>query len=512
MSMNIAVVGAGYVGLVTAACLADLGNRVLCVENNPARLAMLLDGQMPIYEEGLAELVQRGVCSGQLSFGADLTEAVHETEVVFLCVGTPPGPGGQPDLSQIESVATAIGQALDGRYRVIVTKSTVPVGSGDWVSLLIREAFCESTGGALHWIGSNGSTPRAVEESLLDQPRVKGGVCMSISQQSLAPDLPTDRQPLDASPHTAHFDVVSNPEFLREGSAICDMMFPDRIVLGSGSLRALSIMRELYRPLIEQTFEWAPPTPALQDWPRRQGPVPLVETDLASAEMIKYAANAFLATKISFINEIANICERTGADVRSVARGIGLDHRIGQPFLQAGIGWGGSCFPKDVAALAAMAADYDYEARLLTAVREVNARQRLVVVHKLQERLKILKGKTIGLLGLAFKPGTDDLRDAPSLTLANRLLELGAKVRAYDPYAASGAVAALPLLSIASDIEQLATDADALVLVTEWPEFRELPFAALARRMRTPIIVDGRNCLDRQALAEAGIEYIGIGR
>jgi UDPglucose 6-dehydrogenase len=306
--------------------------------------------------------------------------------------------------------------------------------------------------------------------------------------------------------------VVSNPEFLREGSAIGDMMFPDRIVLGSGSLRALAVMRELYQPMIEQSFEWTPPTPRLQGPSPRPCRVPLVETDLASAEMIKYAANAFLATKISFINEIANICERTGADVRSVAQGIGLDQRIGQQFLQAGIGWGGSCFPKDVAALAAMAADYDYEARLLTAVREVNTRQRLVVVHKLQERLKILKGKTIGLMGLAFKPGTDDLRDAPSLTLANRLLELGAKVRAYDPHAAAGALAALPLLTIVADIEQLAQDADALVLVTEWPEFRELPFAALARRMRTPIGGDGRNCLDRRVLAEAGLEYIGIGR
>jgi UDPglucose 6-dehydrogenase len=283
------------------------------------------------------------------------------------------------------------------------------------------------------------------------------------------------------------------------------MMFPDRIVLGSSSPRALGIMRELYRPLIEQSFAW--------DGPRlRQTPVPLVETDLASAEMIKYAANAFLATKISFINEIAHVCERTGADVRAVARGIGLDHRIGEAFLQAGLGWGGSCFPKDVAALAAMAADYGYDASLLAAVQQVNARQRLLVVQKLQERLKILKGKTIGLLGLAFKAGTDDLRDAPAITLAHRLHELGAKVRAYDPHAAAGAARLAPTLALVPDVEHLAQDADALVLVTDWPEFRALPFDDLARRMRAPLIVDGRNSLDREQVIAAGFEYVGIGR
>jgi UDPglucose 6-dehydrogenase len=490
--MNLAVVGAGYVGLVTAACLADLGNRILCVENNPARLSMLCDGRMPIYEEGLDRLVERNVDAGRLCFTDDLETAVAETDVVFLCVGTPPGPGGQPDLSQIEAVATAIGQALDDRYRVIVTKSTVPVGSGDWVSLLVRESHVSRACSVAH----------AREAALTG---VGAGTSGSAGHVDALPDA-------GHGPAPPHFDVVSNPEFLREGSAIRDMMFPDRIVLGSASPRALAVMRELYRPLLEQSFEWDAPTPALAVGSRGSGRVPLVETDLASAEMIKYAANAFLATKISFINEIANICERTGADVRSVARGIGLDHRIGEPFLQAGIGWGGSCFPKDVAALAAMAADYGYEAHLLTAVRTVNARQRLLVVHKLQERLKILKGKTIGLLGLAFKPGTDDLRDAPALTLAHRLIELGAKVRAYDPHAAESAAAALPALALSPDLDHLAQDADALVLVTEWPEFRELPFAALAARMRCPLIVDGRNCLDREAALDAGLEYIGIGR
>jgi UDPglucose 6-dehydrogenase len=485
--MKIAVIGAGYVGLVTSACLAELGNRVLCVENNPTKLSLLRAGEMPIYEEGLAEMTARHNAAGRLLFTDRLSEAVHEAEIVFLCVGTPPGPGGQPDLSQIEAVATSIGEALDSRYRVIVTKSTVPVGSGDWVSSLVREAFCEAVDAQIE-----AAQPVAAG----------GGYARGGGTAAAEPgDLPLP-----------YFDVVSNPEFLREGSAIRDMMFPDRIVLGSASPRALGIMRELYRPLLEQTFAWEEP------WPRR-GPVPLVETDLASAEMIKYAANAFLATKISFINEIANICERTGADVRAVARGIGLDHRIGEAFLQAGVGWGGSCFPKDVAALTAMAADYGYEASLLAAVQDVNARQRLLVVQKLQERLKILKGKTVGLLGLAFKPGTDDLRDAPALTLAQRLTELGVKVRAYDPHAAARAGAAgrpmtplLPALTLVPDVEHLAQDADALVLVTDWPEFRDLPFRVLAHRMRNPLIVDGRNSLDRECVTAGGLEYVGIGR
>jgi UDPglucose 6-dehydrogenase len=484
--MNVAVVGAGYVGLVTAACLAELGNRIVCVENDPIRLAMLAAGDMPIYEEGLAALVERNVAVRRLRFTHDLPCAVEESQVVFLCVGTPPGIAGQPDLSQIEAVATSIGRALDSRYRVIVTKSTVPVGSGDWVSELIREAYQTEDNGARRSVfGVQGLREAGAPEERIQDEHPN-----------------TEYRTPNTEPH---FDVVSNPEFLREGSAIEDMLFPDRIVLGSASPRGLEIMRELYRPLIEQTFPWEGPR-------RRQQPVPLVETDLPSAEMIKYAANAFLATKISFINEVANICERTGADVRSVARGIGLDHRIGEAFLQAGIGWGGSCFPKDVAALAAMAGDYEYEALLLRAVQEVNARQRLLVVHKLQERLKILKGKTIGLLGLAFKPGTDDLRDAPALTLARRLLELGAKVRAYGPYAAAHAARLLPAVVLVPDIEQLAQEADALVLVTDWPEFRELPFGDLARRMRCPLLVDGRNSLDREAVTAGGIEYLGIGR
>jgi len=481
--MNVVVVGAGYVGLVTAACLAELGNHVVCVENDPVRLAMLQSGEIPIYEEGLAPLVERNVTAQRLRFTDDLPCVVEAAQVVFICVGTPPGPGGQPDLSQIEAVATSIGRVLDSRYRVIVTKSTVPVGSGDWVSALIREAY--RTGG----------------EGV--QVFRCSGVQDGDAQDTISEHLNT-RTP--EHPNTLpHFDVVSNPEFLREGSAIQDMLFPDRIVLGSASPQALAVMRELYRPLLEQTFPWEGPR-------RRHGPVPLVETDLASAEMIKYAANAFLATKISFINEIANICERTGADVRAVAQGIGLDRRIGESFLQAGIGWGGSCFPKDVAALAAMAADYLYEARLLRAVEEVNTRQRLLVVQKLQERLKILKGKTIGLLGLAFKPGTDDLRDAPALTLARRLLELGAKVRAYDPHAAANAARLMPSLVLMPDVIQLAEDADALVLVTEWPEFRDLPLGDLARRMRCAVLVDGRNSLDRHVVTASGIEYIGIGR
>jgi UDPglucose 6-dehydrogenase len=466
--MQISVVGTGYVGLVTGACLASLDNQVTCVDNDPSKIDRLRRGEMPIYEPGLAELVAEARRDGRLTFTTQLAEAVRQAEVIFVCVGTPPGPDGEVDLSQVESVAREIGATLEDGFKVIVNKSTVPVGSGDWVRMLI-------------------------DDGIRERPRVDARVFAGAA-----------RGPIDGTPSepVPSFDVVSNPEFLREGSAIHDMLHPDRIVVGSDSPRALDVMRQLYAPIVEQAS-----VPAAS-----RCSVPFIETDLASAEMIKYAANAFLATKISFINEIANICERVGAHVGQVAHGIGLDERIGRRFLNAGIGWGGSCFGKDVAALARMATDYGYEARILQAVQAVNGHQRQWVVQKLQERLKVLKGKTVGLLGLAFKPNTDDVRDSPALTIAQRLLALGVKVRGLDPVAGPNAGARVPGLILSPDAESLAEGADALVLVTEWPEFGELDFGRLLGRMRHPTLIDARNFLDHAQLRAVGFDYLAIGQ
>ncbi|MCF2972678.1 UDP-glucose/GDP-mannose dehydrogenase family protein [Synechococcus sp. Nb3U1] len=480
--MHVAVIGTGYVGLVTGACLAHLGHSVICVDNNPAKIEGLQRGRLPIYEPGLEELVRRGSASGQLRFTTDLRSGIENSQVIFIAVGTPALPSGDPDLRYVEAVAREIGQHLDEQYRVIVNKSTVPIGSGDWVRMIILDGAAEA---AKQRFNSSG-------ESHLEELRQAGNPETVTGQGSVAT--------LQGSRWMPHFDVVSNPEFLREGSAIHDTFNPDRIVVGSDSERAIEIMQQLYEPILS-----------------RQGglsgdPVPWVVTDLASAEMIKYAANAFLATKISFINEIANICERTGADVTQVADGIGLDKRIGRAFLNAGLGWGGSCFPKDVAALIQTAADYGYEARLLRATVEVNQEQRQRLVEKLQQALKVLKGKTIGLLGLTFKPNTDDMRDAPSLSLIEHLHKLGAKVKAYDPVVSgSGIREGLAHVVVETDVLRLAQDCDALVLVTEWQEFQTLDYGRLAGLMRRPLLIDGRNCLDRQALRQVGMTVLGVG-
>jgi len=357
-------------------------------------------------------------------------------------------------------VARGIGAHLNSGYKVIVNKSTVPIGSGDWVRMIVMDGVAER-----------------------QLTKAGGGVAV-------------------AEPEVT-FDVVSNPEFLREGCAIYDTFNPDRIVLGSNSPRAIAMMKELYAPIVARQFA--------ED---KCGPtVPVVVTDLSSAEMVKYAANAFLATKISFINEVANICDRVGADVNQVAKGIGLDSRIGSKFLQAGIGWGGSCFPKDVAALVHTADDYGYEAQLLKAAVSVNNRQRLIAVEKLQQVLKILKGKTVGLLGLTFKPDTDDMRDAPSLTIIEHLTRLGAKVKAYDPLVSqTGMRHGLSNVIVETDPERLADGCDALVLVTDWSQFRTLDYAKMATLMTSPILIDGRNYLDQEELEKAGFRYVGIGR
>lgn len=463
--MRVCVIGTGYVGLVTGACLAHTGHQVICVDNNEEKVKLMQAGQSPIFEPGLSEIMQAAIQAGNIEFTTDLGAGVRHGEILFIAVGTPPLPTGESDTRYVEAVAKGIGAHLDGGYKVIVNKSTVPIGSGDWVRRIVLDGIRER-------------------------------------QQSLVP-AGSSAEPTISAEINAGFEIVSNPEFLREGSAVYDTFNPDRIVLGSNNPKAISMMQELYAPIVERKFAEDPSLP----------PVPVVVTDLSSAEMIKYAANAFLATKISFINEVANICDRVGADVTQVAKGIGLDSRIGNKFLQAGIGWGGSCFPKDVSALIHTADDYGYEAQLLRAAVTVNQRQRLIAIEKLQQVLKILKGKTVGLLGLTFKPDTDDMRDAPALDLIENLNRLGVKVKAYDPLVSqTGLRHGLSNVLVETDPERLADGCDALVLVTDWQQFRNLDYKKMATLMNHPVMIDGRNFLDQQSLEAVGFRYVGVGR
>ncbi|UKO95979.1 UDP-glucose dehydrogenase family protein [Nostoc sp. UHCC 0870] len=463
--MRVCVIGTGYVGLVTGACLAHIGHDVICVDNNEEKVKLMKSGQSPIFEPGLSEIMQSAIQSGKIEFTTDLAAGVTHGEILFIAVGTPPLPTGESDTRYVEAVARGIGANLNGGYKVIVNKSTVPIGSGDWVRMIVMDGIAER------------------EKTLV----TAGGGTSEDQLPELVPQ----------------FDVVSNPEFLREGSAVYDTFNPDRIVLGGNSTKAISMMQELYSPIVERKFAEDKSLP----------PVAVLATDLSSAEMIKYAANAFLATKISFINEVANICDRVGADVTQVAKGIGLDSRIGSKFLQAGIGWGGSCFPKDVSALIHTADDYGYEAQLLKSAVTVNERQRLIALEKLQQVLKILKGKTVGLLGLTFKPDTDDLRDAPALNLIEQLNRLGAKVKAYDPIISqTGMRHGLSGVLVETDAERLADGCDALVLVTEWQQFSSLDYTKMAQLMSNPVIIDGRNFLDPETMIRAGFQYVGVGR
>ncbi|MCZ2097552.1 MAG: UDP-glucose/GDP-mannose dehydrogenase family protein, partial [Anaerolineae bacterium] len=412
---NITVVGVGYVGLVTAVCFADLGNRVVALDINEERIANLKKGIMPIYEPGLAEVLARNVKSKRLFFTTSYDEALQESEFVFIAVGTPEGVDGEADLQYVRMAAESIAKNMDHPL-IIINKSTVPVGTGDWVADIVRE---------------------------------------------------TQPEPID-------FAVVSCPEFLREGSALADFMNPDRTVLGSEDLDAANRVAQLHLPLR----------------------APIVVTDLRTAEMIKYASNAFLATRISFINEIANICEALGADVKEVARGMGYDKRIGHHFLEAGVGYGGSCFPKDVKALAYMAQIHGKHPQLLHAVMEINAFQRKLVILKVHELLDGVKDKTVALLGLAFKQDTDDMREAPSLTIAEYLHERGATVRGYDPVAMDVAKRVLPYVEMCGDSYELAQGADALIVLTPWNEFKQLDMEKIKSAMRQPVLIDGRNLYD----------------
>jgi UDPglucose 6-dehydrogenase len=461
--MRVTVIGTGYVGVVTGACLAYLGHRVTCVDTDRAKIEKLRLGQAPIYEPGLEELLSLSKEQGGIDYETDLTAAVRDSDVIFIAVGTPPLPSGESNLAYLEAAARGIGASMDAeRFRVVVNKSTVPIGSGNLVGALVREGLHEA------------------------RPDLAGAV---------------------------RFGVASNPEFLREGTAIHDSLYPDRIVLGSEDENTAAILLALYRPLIEQKFvdpSFAPRPGEMNGGSR----VPVVNTTLTSAEMIKYSANAFLAMKIGFSNEISNICERVGADVSEVMTGIGLDARIGTAFLNAGIGWGGSCFGKDITSLLHTAGEYGYQARLLEASLAVNRVQRQIVIQKLQEKLFILKGRTIALLGLAFKPNTDDMRDAPSLQVAQKLIQMGARVRAYDPIAMDACREQNPGMRICycNDALSAAEQADALVVVTEWPEFATLNLADLASRMNSAVLIDGRNLFDPEKARRAGFLYEGIGR
>lgn len=428
---KISVIGTGYVGLVTGTCFADMGHHVICLDIDTHRIELLNQGVIPIYEPGLKQLVDQNVKAGRLAFTTDYPTAIKDAQFAFIAVGTPSNNEGEADLQYVKSVANSIAQNLDHSI-IIVNKSTVPVGTGDWVAEIILE--------------QNGK----------DTPK---------------------------------FCVVSNPEFLREGSAINDFMIPDRVVLGSSDREAAEKVAELYEALR----------------------APIMITDLRTAEMIKYASNAFLATRISFINEMANICESLGADVREVAKGMGMDKRIGPAFLDAGLGWGGSCFPKDVRALAHMAATRGTHPQLLQAVMDINQNQRQRAVTKLEQSLGYLKGRRIGVLGLSFKPNTDDTRDAPALDIIRLLLAKGADVQGYDPQAMKVSKTLIPELSLRDNPYEVARDADALLLATEWNEFKSLDFKKIKQAMRGNVILDGRNIWDGQALHEMGFEYMGIG-
>ncbi|MDQ1638893.1 MAG: UDPglucose 6-dehydrogenase [Pyrinomonadaceae bacterium] len=432
--MHIAVIGTGYVGLVTGACFAEFGVDVTCVDIDANKIARLTAGEMPIYEPGLEQLVAKDVQSGRLRFTTDIKQAVEQALVIFLAVGTPPKTDGSPDLSFVEAAATSVAEHMNG-YKVIVTKSTVPIGTGEWLRKLIREK----------------------QKSRLN------------------------------------FGIVSNPEFLREGAAINDFMRPDRVVIGSRDEEAIAIMRDLYRPLylIE---------------------APFVITSLEAAELTKYAANAFLATKISFINEIASMCESIGCDVHDVARAIGMDRRIGNKFLHAGPGFGGSCFPKDTQALASVARQFGRDSLIVDAVIEVNRKQRQAMVPKIEKLVGELKGKTIAILGLAFKPETDDMREAPAIDIIKGLIERGARVVAYDPVAMGEAAKVLPKVEYVEDEYAAVADADALVFVTEWNQFRALDMKRIHDLMKSPRIADLRNIYQPEDMRELGFEYVGVGR
>lgn len=436
--MNIAIVGTGYVGLVSGACFAEMGIDVTCVDINPEKIKCLLNGEIPIYEPGLDDLVKRNVEAGRLHFTTDLTTCLDNVEVVFSAVGTPPDEDGSADLQYVLEVARTFGRNIK-KYTILVTKSTVPVGTAKKVKAVIEE------------------------------------------------ELTKRDEQID-------FEVASNPEFLKEGAAIKDFMSPDRVVVGVESDRAKKVMERLYRPFQMNNYR-------------------LYFMDIPSAEMTKYAANAMLATRISFMNDIANLCDLVGANVDMVRKGIGADTRIGSKFLYPGCGYGGSCFPKDVKALARTAREYGYTMGVIEAVEAVNERQKEIVVKKLQDKLGTLRGKTIALWGLAFKPETDDMREAPALVVIEKLLEAGASVKVYDPVAMGECRRRIgDRVVYCKDMYDVVIDADALAVLTEWKEFRIPSWSVIKRVMKQPVLVDGRNIYSKDEVIAEGFEYAAIGK
>ncbi|MGA2091472.1 MAG: UDP-glucose/GDP-mannose dehydrogenase family protein [Endomicrobiales bacterium] len=428
---TICVVGTGYVGLVTGTCLAELGHSVVCVDNDIHKIEQLKKNKMPIYEPGLELLVKKNVTSRRLSFSIDLKTAVKKSEIIFIAVGTPPRDDGSADLSYVENVACQIARNMDS-YKLIVDKSTVPVETGENVEVTIRRNLKKSVS----------------------------------------------------------FDVASNPEFLREGSAVYDTFNPDRIVIGVKTKKAEQLLKEIYAPI----------------------KAPVIVTDIKSAEIIKHASNSFLAMKISYINAVSNICERTGADIAKVAEGMGLDKRIGRSFLNAGIGFGGFCFPKDLEAFYWISRKMGYEFNLLKEVMEINKGQRVILVKKIEDALWNLKGKVIGVLGLAFKPDTDDMRFAPSIDIISDLQKAGASVRAYDPQAVKRAQSILKDVIYAKTPYEAARGADCLVIITEWDEFKKMDLKRISKLLKHPIIIDGRNMFDPVVMRELKIVYKSMGR
>jgi len=429
--MKISFVGTGYVGLVTGACFADLGNKVICIDNNEEKIKLLKSGGVPIYEPGLNEIIERNIAQDRLSFTTSIPEGIEASDIIFIAVNTPPLPNGEADLSFVENVSREIAQAMR-TYKLIVEKSTVPVETGEWIKRTIKIY----------------------------------------------------------NKHQIEFDVASNPEFLREGTAVYDIMNPDRIVIGVESERAEKMLRELYAPFN----------------------APIIVTDIKSAELIKHASNSFLATKISFINAVANICERTGADVTKVAEGMGYDHRISKSFLNAGVGFGGSCFPKDLSAFIRISQKVGYDFKLLKEVENINKEQRKFLVTKVKNAVWILKDKKIGIWGLAFKPNTDDMRSAPAIDIIEMLREEGAIIKAFDPVAIEKARQILKNVTFCKDPYEVAEESECLVIMTEWNEFKEIDLAKIKEIMANPVIIDGRNIYNPSKMKELGFVYHSVGR
>ncbi len=444
--MNIAVIGTGYVGLVTGACFAEFGLKVTGVDKDKKKLAQLAKGKIPIYEPGLEEVVRRNMAAGSLQFTTDIDAAIQKSLVIFIAVGTPSTKNGSADLSYVDEVARSVARNLTG-YKVVVTKSTVPVGTGDRIRSIIAKTHATSK-------KTNGMS----------------------------------RAPVPS------FDVASNPEFLREGSAVADFMHPDRIVIGADSEHATAILEDLYSPLY------------------LGGKTRFVMTDVRTAELIKYATNAFLATKITFINEIANICDRVGSNVLTIASALGMDGRISPKFLNPGPGYGGSCFPKDTRALCRIAEDAGYHFGVLDAVVKANQRQHELMVEKIRDATGGLKGKQIGVLGLSFKPNTDDTRESPAILIVRALKRAGSKIVAYDPAAVMLSKSDLAGIKIAKNVDSVARGSSAVVIVTEWNQFRNLDLARVKKLMKTPLLIDLRNIYAPERVEEAGLKYVGIGR